>query len=41
MWGPAERVRGVLGAGQMWVFWVVSGLGRVGVGRYEGLSACV
>ena len=28
---------GSLGVGQMWVFWVVGGLGRVGVGGFEGV----
>ena len=27
-----------LGVGQMWVFWVVGGLGRVGVGGFEGVG---
>ena len=39
-WGLVERKCkwGSLGVGQMWVFWVVGGLGRVGVGGFEGLG---
>ena len=29
---------GVFGVGQMWVFWVVGGLGIVGVGGFEGVG---
>ena len=40
MWGLVERKCkwGSLGVGQMWVFWVVGGLGRVGVGGFEGVG---
>ena len=31
MWGLVERKC-------MWVFWVVGGLGRVGVGGFEGVG---
>ena len=37
MWGLVERSKwGSLGVGQVWVSWVVGGLGRVGAGGPEG-----
>ena len=40
MWGLVERKCkwGSLGVGQMWVFLVVGGLGRLGVGGFEGVG---
>ena len=32
---------GSLGVGQVWVFWVVGGLGRVGAGGPEGVGLSV